>query len=334
MIHFEWPWMLLCIALPWLVSRTVPRAKHRQRGGLFAPFLHGHLSAPSAQDPAPRARAWWTIPAAIVWTLLVVAALRPQWLGDPMPVPESGRNIMLAIDVSGSMETADLALDSGAELTRLDVVKEVAGDFIERRSGDRVGLILFGSHAYVQAPLSFDTGTVRRFLNEAAIGIAGRETAIGDAVGLALKRLRQAPGERAVLVLLTDGVNTAGAVAPRQAASLAAQDGLKIYTIGVGADAVRVPGFFGSRVVNPSANLDEDTLRAMAEETDGRYFRARERQELAAIYRDLDALEPAAGDARQFRPVIALYPWPLGLAFMLSLALAGYSLRRPGHAFA
>jgi Ca-activated chloride channel family protein len=191
-------------------------------------------------------------------------------------------------------------------------------------------LILFGTRAYVQAPLSFDTRTVRQFLSEAAIGIAGRETAIGDAVGLALKRLRKAPGERAVLILLTDGVNTAGAVAPRQSASLAAQAGLKIYTIGVGAEAVKVSSFFGSRVVNPSANLDEATLRAMAEATGGRYFRAREGDELEAIYREIDALEPAAGDARQLRPVRALYPWPLGLAFVLSIALATLTLSKPG----
>jgi len=319
--------MLLCAPLPWLAALSLPRAQSPSEAGLFAPFLHSNIATTVDSNVARQPRAWWQILFAVIWMLLVLAALRPQWLGEPLPVPESGRNIMLAIDVSGSMEAADLDLAGNAQLTRLDVVKQVAGDFIERRTGDRVGLILFGTQAYVQSPLSFDNATVRRFLSEAAIGIAGRETAIGDAVGLALKRLRKAPGERAVLILLTDGVTTAGVVAPRQSARLAAQAGLKIYTIGVGADAVQIRGFFGPRVVNPSADLDEATLRAMAEETGGQYFRARERDELDAIYRELDALEPAAGDARQLRPVIALYPWPLGVAFALSIGLAVFSLR-------
>ena len=133
-------------------------------------------------------------------------------------------------------------------------------------------------------------------------------------------------------MLLTDGVNTAGAVTPQQAASLAGQSGLKIYTIGVGASEMRVRSLFGTRVVNPSADLDEVTLRAMAEGTGGRYFRARELDELEAIYRELDELEPAAGKDRQLRPVTALYPWPLGLAFVLSLALASVTLWKPRYA--
>ena len=332
MIHFEWPWMLMCTPLPWLMRWCLPRARNVNEAGLFAPFLHTHIATALDTNSTRARRVPWQMMIVVIWLLLVAASLRPQWLGEPLPIPESGRNIMLAIDVSGSMEAADLAPGAGAPLTRLDVVKQVAGDFIERRSGDRVGLILFGTQAYVQAPLSFDYRTVRRFLSEAAIGIAGRETAIGDAVGLALKRLRTAPGERAVLVLLTDGVNTAGAVSPQQSASLAAQSNLKIYTIGVGADAVQVPGFFGTRVVNPSADLDEATLRAMAEETGGKYFRARERDELEDIYRELDALEPALGDSRELRPVTALYPWPLGVAFALSMGCAGLTLYRPGYA--
>ncbi|MFT5172045.1 MAG: Ca-activated chloride channel family protein [Gammaproteobacteria bacterium] len=329
MIHFEWPWMLLCAPLPWLLRFALPRAQKRNEAGLFAPFLHTNIGAGTADHGVGHTHISWHIVLVVSWLLLVAAALRPQWLGEPMPVPETGRNIMLAIDVSGSMEATDLASGSNASLTRLDVVKQVAGQFIERRVGDRVGLILFGTQAYVQAPLSFDTRTVRRFLSESAIGIAGRETAIGDAVGLALKRLGKAPGERAVLVLLTDGVNTAGAVTPQQAASLAGQSGLKIYTIGVGAQEMRVRSLFGTRVVNPSADLDEVTLRAMAEGTGGRYFRARELDELEAIYRELDELEPAAGEDRQLRPVTALYPWPLGLAFVLSLALASVTLWKP-----
>jgi Ca-activated chloride channel family protein len=324
--------MALCAPLPWLLRLSLPPASERSEAGLFAPFLHTNIAAGAANNSSQHTLARWHILLGLCWLLLVAASLRPQWLGEPLPVPETGRNIMLAIDVSGSMEAQDLATGSDASLTRLDVVKQVAGNFIERRAGDRVGLILFGTQAYVQAPLSFDTHTVRRFLSESAIGIAGRETAIGDAVGLALKRLSKAPGERAVLVLLTDGVNTAGAVTPQQAARLAAQSGLRIYTIGVGAQEMKVRSFFGTRTVNPSADLDEAILRAMAEGTGGRYFRAREVAELEAIYRELDALEPAAGADRQLRPVTALYPWPLGLAFALSLALASVTLWKPSYA--
>jgi Ca-activated chloride channel family protein len=174
--------------LPWLVALSLPHARKRDAAGLFAPFLHSNIAAAPDRNLTRPPHAWWRILPAVIWILLLLASLRPQWLGEPVAVPESGRNIMMAIDVSGSMEAADLALATDAQLTRLDVVKRVAGDFIGRRSGDRVGLILFGTRAYVQAPLSFDTRTVRQFLSEAAIGIAGRETAIGDAVGLALKR--------------------------------------------------------------------------------------------------------------------------------------------------
>ncbi|MEZ5541441.1 MAG: VWA domain-containing protein [Pseudomonadota bacterium] len=327
MIHLAWPWVLALLPLPWLLQRWLPPAL-AQGGALFAPFALG-LGGDAAAQRVHTRRQWRRWLVVLAWLGLLLAAARPEWLGAPLSLPQSGRNLLLAIDVSGSMETPDLGAD-GSQATRLDVVKQVAGEFIARRSGDRVGLILFGSQAYLQSPLTFDHVTVRHFLDEAVIGVAGRETAIGDAIGLAVKRLRAAPGGAAVLVLLTDGQNTAGAVAPRQAAQLAAQNGLRIYTIGVGADRVRVQGLFGTQVVNPSADLDEATLKAIAATTGGRYFRARDRAELASVYATLDQLEPVAGTDRQVRPVTALYPWPLGLALLLSLALATAALwRRP-----
>ena len=320
MIHFAWPWMLLLLPLPWLVRRWWPPATDRGTAALFAPFALG-LAGNSDVSPASGVVRWRLGLAAFIWLCLLVAAARPQWLGEPAPLPQTGRNLVLAIDVSGSMETPDLALD-GSQATRLDVVKQVAGDFIENRSGDRVGLILFGSQAYLQAPLTFDHVTLRHFLEEAVIGVAGRETAIGDAIGLAVKRLREAHGGEAVLVLLTDGQNTAGAVSPRQAAKLAAQTGLRIHTIGIGAEQMQVRGLLGPRRVNPSANLDETTLRAIAETTGGRYFRARNRDDLVEVYKRLDELEPVTGNSHLVRPVTALFPWPLGVAVLLSLLLA------------
>jgi Ca-activated chloride channel family protein len=263
-----------------------------------------------------------------IWLLLIIAAMRPQWLGDPMPVPTTGRRLMLAVDVSGSMATEDMA--GGA--TRLRVVQNVAGHFIDGRHGDRVGLILFGTQPYLQAPLTADLATVHRFLKEAVIGVAGTETAIGDAIGLAIKRLRAetaagdtgrtaaGPGQT-VLVLLTDGENDAGVMPPLEAAKLAAQAGLRIYTIGVG--AAPDSGFFGMGRGN--TDLDEDTLKAIARTTGGRYFRATDAEALQNVYREIDRLEPAQGTQQWLRPADEWFTWPLAAALLLSIpaAIAG-----------
>jgi len=203
----------------------------------------------------------------------------------------------------------------------------VAGEFIQRRHGDRVGLILFGSRAYLQTPLTFDTETTATLLDESEIGLAGRETAIGDAIGLAVKRLRDDASSDRVLILLTDGANTSGEIQPLQAAEFAARDGLTVYTVGVGADEMMVRDFFGSRVVNPSADLDEDTLKQIAEQTGGRYFRARDVEGLEKIYEILDELEPVESDVEIIRPVDELFYWPMGIAYLLALVAAFLSIR-------
>ena len=194
-----------------------------------------------------------------------------------------------------------------------------------------MGLILFGDNAYLQVPLTFDRKTVQVLLDEAFIGMAGESTAIGDAIGLAVKRLRKNPSEQKVLILLTDGANTSGVVTPLKAAELAAGEGLKIYTIGIGADEMIVRSFFGNRRVNPSRDLDEDTLRAIADKTGGRYFRARDAEELSKIYGLLDQLEPIEKDQQYFRPRKALYIWPLAGALTLSLLLCFLRLGRKIH---
>jgi Ca-activated chloride channel family protein len=213
-------------------------------------------------------------------------------------------------------------------VTRLEVVKQVAGEFIERRDGDRIGLILFGTRAYLQAPLTFDRPTVRTLLEEAVIGLAGEQTAIGDAIGLGVKRLKERPAKNRVLILLTDGANTAGEVHPLDAARFAAKLGLKIYTIGVGADVAMMRRLYGTARVNPSADLDEPTLAAIARATGGRYFRARQTNELVDIYRTLDELEPVIGDEEQFRPTTELYYWPLALALLMATSLLAGGLRQ------
>jgi len=317
MFQFAWPWMLLTLPLPWLTRRLLPPAPPSTGGVLFAPFGAALGQGPVEVMTGARIRGLFWRGALACWVLLVVAAARPQWLGETLELPETGRNLMLAVDVSGSMEVPDLG---EGDATRLDVVKQVAGAFIERRRGDRIGLILFGTHAYLQTPLTFDRATVRKLLDEAAIGIAGPKTAIGDAIGMALKRLHGAEGE-AVLVLLTDGSNTAGQVSPTKAAELAAQQGLRIYTIGVGGEPRAVRGLLGARMVNPAADLDEDTLKAIAKSTGGRYFRATDKDALEEIYQRLDDLEPVTRGSRVVRPITELYGWPLGLGLLLSLAL-------------
>ena len=226
---------------------------------------------------------------------------------------------MLAVDISGSMATEDMQKE-GQYIDRLSVVKDVVGDFVEARAGDRVGLVLFGTNAYLQAPLTFDLKSLNRLLIEAPVGIAGGKTAIGDAIGLAVKRLRARPQQDKVIILLTDGANNVGEVEPRKAAELAAFDSIKIYTIGVGAEEMRVRSLFGSsRLTNPSADLDEETLKAVATTTGGQYFRAKDTDRLVEIYDLIDELEPIDQDPETYRPIQALYFWPLGGAWVLFL---------------
>lgn len=318
-LDLVWPWALAALPLPLAAYYLLPRARERPGSALRIPFF-GALAA--AQSGPVGSRLWRALPAALAWVLLVTAAARPQLIGEPVSLPMEGRDLMLAVDISGSMVEQDMVIgDRGVE--RLTAVKAVAGDFIERRQGDRIGLILFGSQAYLQTPLTFDRDTARTLLFESAVGLAGRETAIGDAIGLAVKRLRDQSVENRILILLTDGANTAGSIAPMKAAELAAGEGVRIYTIGVGAES---RGAFGLAL--GGARIDEATLQAIAKATGGRYFRARDVGGLQAIYGMLDELEPVVSDERTFRPVEELFQWPLGAALALSalLGLTGTGL--------
>ncbi len=317
-----WPWLLLLAPVPWLLRYLLPASPSGDLQALRVPWF----SAVAGGKAGWMRRPLLALMATLVWLLLVLAASRPQWIGEIESLPVTGRDLLLAVDISGSMDTQDMVLNKTA-VNRLKVVKKVAGEFIQRRHGDRVGLILFGSRAYLQTPLTFDTQTTATLLDESEIGLAGRETAIGDAIGLAVKRLRDDAAADRVLVLLTDGANTSGEVQPLQASGFAARDGLTVYTVGVGADEMMVQDFFGSRVVNPSADLDEDTLRAIADQTGGRYFRARDAESLEKIYEILDELEPVESDVETIRPVDELFYWPMGIAYILALLAALFSIR-------
>ena len=325
MIHFEWPWFLLVLPLPLLVRWLFPARMTVEQAALKVPFLDD-FSGAETQSVTQNKR-WPLLLASIAWILLVIASTRPQWLGEPIEQAVSGRDLMLAVDLSGSMEVQDFFINKQA-VDRLTAIKYVANDFINRRVGDRLGLILFGSQAYLQTPLTFDRKTVMTLLDESAIGLAGDNTAIGDAIGLAIKRLNNQPTDSRVLILLTDGANTAGEVSPLKAAELAAANKLKIYTIGVGADEMIVRSFFGNGKVNPSQDLDEGTLVKIAESTGGRYFRARSADELNNIYMLLDQLEPVEKDKQFFRPSTDLFYWPLALALLLAGIIGVYKTHR------
>jgi Ca-activated chloride channel homolog len=325
MIHFAWPWIALAAPLPWLHYRVRSTAEPRG-AALYLPFLDVlRGTSPAARTHSRAARVVF----AVLWLLLIAAATRPQWLGEPLPVPTTGRKLLLAVDVSGSMATPDM----GGTTTRLQAVQEVAGRFIDGRHGDQVGLILFGTQPYLQAPLTPDVATVHRFLDEAVVGVAGPQTAIGDAIGLALKRMKAAQSSsdtraagaprETVLVLLTDGESNAGAMPPLEAARLAKESGLRIYTIGVG--AIPQPGFFGALGNN---DLDEDTLKSIAKITGGEYFRAGDAEMLQTVYRRIDALEPAAGRAQWYRPADEWFTLPLAIAFVLSVPAAWAGARQ------
>ena len=317
-LEFALPLAFALLPLPLVVALLLPRAPAASSQALRLPFYQA-LHTSVGEGGASRSRIRLLL-ATLAWLLLVLAAARPQFIGEPVQLPVSGRDLLLAVDISGSMDEQDMLLVDKVA-SRLTAVKIVAGNFIERREGDRLGLILFGDQAYLQTPLTFDRKTTNIQLREAAIGLAGKRTAIGDAIGLAVKRLREQSQENRVLILLTDGANTAGTIDPQKAADIAASEGVRIYTIGVGADERVVRTLFGKRRV-ANNDLDEPALMSIAEKTGGRYFRARDIAGLEEIYQLLDEYEPVSQDAESFRPVRELYMWPGGVALLFSVLLA------------
>ena len=321
MFEFAWPWMFLLLPLSLLIWYFAPPLAARHGSALRIPYLDD-FSAVAADEISINSSKLPLLLLLLGWLMLVTAAARPVWVGDPVEVSRSGRDLMLAIDLSGSMEEEDFQL-RGRRVDRLTATKAVAGEFIKKREGDRVGLILFGDQAYLQTPLTFDRQTVHRLLNESATRLAGRSTAIGDAIGLAIKQLRKQEDRQQVLILMTDGTNTAGRVGPLEAAKMAAQEGLKIYTVGIGAIPRARRGLFGMRAAGRS-DLDEKTLKAIAKETGGQYFRAHNTREFARIYEELDRLEPVEKELESYRPRHDLFQWPL-LLFMLMSAITLWS---------
>lgn len=313
MIHFEFIWILIALPLPFLVY-WLPSKKQVQAAPLKMPTLHKGMHT---TEYTPQKKTSSLVILSVVWSLLVLACTQPQWLGEAVNVPTEGREMMIAVDLSGSMQVEDMNLN-GRSVNRLDMLKVLLGEFIERRSGDRLGLILFGDDAYMQTPMTFDRKTVQQMLDETVLGLVGKQTAIGDAIALAVKRFDEKKDSNRVLLLLTDGQNTAGKITPEQALELAIAKDITIYSIGIGADVMVQNSLFGARRVNPSSELDEESLQQLADKTGGKYYRARASEDMSQIYQLLDNLEPVEQEQQQMRPLTALFYWPLGLAMLLS----------------
>jgi Ca-activated chloride channel homolog len=332
MFEFACPWVLLLLPLPILVWWGLPPYRARL-ASVQVPFFD-RVAMATGQTPQRgavviRRQAVQMMAAILVWILIVVALARPQWVGDPVTREISARDLILAIDISGSMDQTDFRAADGRTLTRLDGVKSVIRDFIARRHGDRIALILFGTRAYVQVPFTQDLQTAQQLLDQTQVGMAGQQTAIGDAIGLAIKTLENSSAQQKLLILLSDGNDTASRVPPEHAADIARQNDLVVYTIGVGDPAA-----------SGENRVDLGTLQNVASATRGRFLRAEDGAQLQAIYADIDRLAPAKLQTLSWRPKLPLFQWPLGAAVIISLSLwilllagSGWRRRRiPRHA--
>lgn len=315
-MSFAWPWCFLALPLPWLLRRLLTPSDAGT--ALRVPNWLADTAAASAPRPEFQVSMWI---AALSWLLLVGAAARPQAPGEFSVQPVSGRDLMLAFDVSASMATADLQL-GGKPAERLRVARTLADDFLKRRQGDRVGLIVFGSQAYLHTPLTFDLDAVRAALATMETGFAGPETALGDAIGLATKHLTPLADNTRELIVLTDGANTTGTLAPSRAGWLAQRAGVRIHAIGIGAAQV------GGAARTPPDGLDEATLQQLARQTGGSYQRATDSAAIEDFFRRLDQIRPSVQGAVAIHPQRALYPWPLALAWALSGWLALRRIRQ------
>ncbi len=319
MLSFVWPWFYLILPLPFLY-RKLRRSANSESPYLESTILLSIAETQNRLVSSTSQRRLLILLLIIAWLSLVTAIARPVNIGDPVALPTTGRDILLAVDISGSMEREDMIIN-GRQVNRLYAVKSVVSEFVNTREGDRLGLILFGERAYLQTPLTFDTKTLQDLLIEAQIGFAGNGTAIGDAIGLSVKKLKERPDSNRVLILLTDGSNTAGVLSPSEASDIAKKAKVKIYTIGIGDGRQRNQVLFGQTLVNQNNDLDERTLTAIADLTGGKYFRARDPRELRSIYDQLNKLEPIDQDEELLRPITSLFHWPLALFLSCSLLI-------------
>lgn len=319
---FAW-WPILFLApLPLLIRFIKKQPKQSQ----LAPLLNYSLPyfdvAEQTSKTSSHRLAQW-----LIWIALLLAAARPQWLDNATtPITRQGRNMMIAVDLSGSMQIPDMQWN-GKQVSRVTAVRHLLGRFVNQRRGDRLGLILFADHAYLQTPLTFDTTTVHQFVEQMRQGLVGNKTAIGEAIGLATKELMKLPAKQRVLILMTDGQNTSGTIQPLAAAHIAKVNHVVIYTIGLGSTSFTQQTIFGPQTINPSQDLDINLLKNIAKMTGGEFFRASNSRALKGIYQQLDKLVPIKGPKQYYRPPHELYFWPLSIALLILLVMPLGSFR-------
>ena len=317
MITLRYPYLILLLPLPLLIRYLIK--SNSVEKGLAVPFLDHY--APYAKVLEPKLKLTWRTGLYYgSWICLVFALMRPVYFGAFMPQIQKGRNILFALDISNSMQNADQIFEH-QRIQRIDLVKKVAKQFIQQRQGDRVGLILFGSRAFLQAPLSFDLQTVNALLEEASVGIAGSYTAMGDAIALATKRFKDLPNDQRILILLTDGAANAGQLTPIQAAQLARDHHVKIYCIGLSSTSLPVSAFFSGSFFNGVNDLDLPTLKKIATLTGGQFFEANDNRGLKEIYDKINQLEPIQKNIQMYRIKTEYYHVPLLIAWLFSAIL-------------
>lgn len=328
MIELAHPLWLLLLPLP-LLLRRLPAFKHR-RDSVKVPFFKRLVElseeAPQTGAVVLMKTTLQKILLVFTWICLVVAAAKPEWVGNPIEQSRSARDLMVAVDLSGSMQATDFATPDGEQINRLEAVKRVLIELAEERGGDRLGLIVFGSAPYLQAPFTEDHDTWRTLLLETEIGMAGQSTVFGDAIGLAIHLFEKSDTENRVLMILTDGNDTGSKVPPVEAAKVAASRDIRIHTVAMGD-----PTSVGEE------ELDVATLKRVAELTGGAYSQAMDREELQRAYAAIAALEPEEYESISFRPRHSLHHIPVALVMLYYgiyhvLAGLGASRRRPNHA--
>jgi len=323
-IRFIWPWALSLLPLP-LAARWFPPARPKVEGALRIPFCRAllDLQAGAGDGAVRRLRRQWGI--WLLWVLLVSALARPVWVETDRPALDSGRDLLLLLDISGSMRQMDFERD-GVPLSRFDLMRESASRFLAARQGDRVGLILFGEKPHLRAPPTWDHRVLAELIAEAKIALAGESTAIGDAVVLGIRHLRQARPEGRVMVLITDGANNEGRVAPLQAAQLARRAGIRIHTIGLGRPEAPAPNPWGIWSTEGAEKYERALLEGLARQTGGRFAHALDAAALEAALAAIEALEPTPDPRLALHLARPLHPWLLVSALVVGLA---WRWRRP-----
>ncbi len=321
-MSLAYPWLLLLLPLPWLLKRGLPDYQE-PRPALRVPFMQRLAEAtgltPEKGSSMLSGHRGQKVLLLLAWSLLILALTRPQWLEEPLVEENPMRDLLLLVDLSGSMEARDFTNDKGEQVDRLTAVKLVLTDFLKQRQGDRIGLIFFGSAPFVQAPFSDDLEMLGELLDEAQVRMAGPRTVIGDALGLALNLFESRNVEERLVILLTDGNDTGSLIPPKEAAQIAHDQGVVVHVVGV-----------GSGEIEGEQPLDEEALKGIAGVSGGTYFKAEDQVGLVEIYKTLDQLAPKMVETRSYRPRRELFFWPLGVVLLVFLGFHSVLALRHG----